>query len=66
MRNPNRIDAFCAQLATIWHKVPDWRFGQFMINILSEYMNQKKMDAFYIEDEDFFEWLEELFKETKD
>lgn len=66
MRNPNRIDTFCTQLAEVWHKVPDWRFGQLMINVLSEYMNQNHMDAFYTEDTEFFAWLQELFSETKD
>ena len=26
MRDPKRIDKFCAMLAKTWHKVPDWRF----------------------------------------
>ena len=31
MRDPDRIDAFCKELAKIWKsKVPDWRFGQLV------------------------------------
>ena len=33
MRDPERIDDFCRRLAAVWHKVPDWRFGQLMMNI---------------------------------
>ena len=35
MRDPKRIDKFCNQLADIWKKVPDWRFGQLMVNVLN-------------------------------
>lgn len=45
MRDPNRIDEFCAELAAVWHKVPDWRFGQLVANVLG-------VDPFYVEDED--------------
>ena len=41
MRNPNRIDEFCTRLAACWHKVPDWRFGQLISNVLSEYQAEK-------------------------
>lgn len=65
MRDPERIDKYCAELAEIWHKVPDWRFGQLMINVLSQYMSEYESDAFYIEDEKFFKWMQLLFKEQK-
>lgn len=45
MRDPNRIDEFCAALAAVWHKVPDWRFGELVANVLG-------VDPFYVEDED--------------
>ena len=34
MRDPSRIDRFCARLAKAWAKVPDWRFGQLISNAL--------------------------------
>ena len=36
MRDPNRLDAFYDELKEI-HKeyYPDWRFGQFMVNIIN-------------------------------
>ena len=65
MRDPERIDKYCAELAEIWHKVPDWRFGQLMINVLSQYMSEYERDAFYVEDEKFFKWMQLLFKEQQ-
>lgn len=61
MRDPNRIDAFCRELAAYWHKVPDWRFGQFVSNVLT------KCDLFYIEDDDFLNDMKKFFdrKENK-
>lgn len=35
MRDPNRIQKFCDRLAQAWRNVPDWRFGQLMVNALS-------------------------------
>ena len=52
MRNPDRIDIFCNELAKQWHKVDDWRFGQLIINFLSECG-----DPFYWEEDDFLEKL---------
>lgn len=33
MRDPMRIDKFCQRLAAVWKTVPDWRFGQLMVNL---------------------------------
>lgn len=66
MRDPNRIDKFCAELAQFWHKVPDWRFGQLMTNIMSQYISDYGRDAFYVEDEEFFKWIGTLFDEKKE
>lgn len=61
MRNADRIDPFCAKLAELWHKVPDWRFGQLMSNVLSEYYGDTKRDPFFVEDNAFIEWMEKKF-----
>lgn len=34
MRDPKRIDKFCQRLAVLWKIVPDWRFGQLIVNVL--------------------------------
>lgn len=48
MRNPDRIDKFCNELAQIWKSnVPDWRFGQLICNVFGE-MNQ---DPFFPEED---------------
>ena len=60
MRDPKRIDKFCWRLAEAWKKVPDWRFGQLMSNILGEYYSQTKMDPFFVEDDEFMEFIEKL------
>ncbi len=65
MRNPKRIDEFCARLAACWHKVPDWRFGQLISNVLGEYQSQKKRDIFFPEDDEMIEFFEEYFKPLK-
>ena len=51
---------FCWRLAEAWKKVPDWRFGQLMSNILGEYYSQTKMDPFFVEDDEFIEFIEKL------
>ena len=55
MRNPERIPDFCNQLSTIWSKVPDWRFGQLMINLF-----RTIGDPFYYEDDELIKKIEEI------
>ena len=59
MRDINRIDKFCARLAKAWKKVPDQRFGQFMLNMLGDYYAQKKRDPFFPEDDEMIKFIEE-------
>lgn len=60
MRDINRIDGYCKRLAKIWKKVPDWRFGQLMCNLLGE-VYTKIGDPFFPEDEEMFTAMEECF-----
>lgn len=60
MRDPNRINKFCDELAQLWHQVPDWRFGQLMLNFFS---NIDSTFGFYVEDEELFKTLDEYIKE---
>ena len=57
MRDSNRIKPYCDALASIWGMVPDWRLGQFMVNVLLAYKAEKGNDPFYVEDEDFLMYL---------
>lgn len=59
MRDPERIDDFCERLAKIWHEVPDWRFGQFMVN----FFGSMKRDPFFIEDDEMIAIIESYFEE---
>jgi hypothetical protein len=47
MRDPKRIDEFCKELAEIWKiNCPDWRFGQFVINVLGD-LPEGSRDIFF-------------------
>ena len=63
MRDPKRIQKFCNQLARAWEVVPDWRFGQFMMNVLGEYQYQTKRDPFFPEDDEMIEFIEKFVGE---
>lgn len=60
MRDINRIDKFCNELAEKWKKVPDWRFGQLMCNILGE-MQSAGRDPFFPEENEMMEFIKEYF-----
>lgn len=61
MRDPKRIDEFCEELKKMWQQVPDWRFGQLIVNALGEIQAKEKRDVFFIEDDKMLEELKELF-----
>ena len=54
MRDPNRIDRICGQLAEIWKRESDWRLSQ----LLSNFQRYMGYDLFYMEDENFIENLD--------
>lgn len=64
MRNPNRINDFCNKLAQIWHEVPDWRFGQFIINMITK-AEYDGNDVFYMEDDEFINMMKRYFEENE-
>ena len=47
MRDPNRIYKCCHELADIWNKVPDWRLGQFFLNMERICCTNYGKDMFY-------------------
>lgn len=54
MRDINRIDTFCAEIAKLWKEnFPDWRFGQFIFNFLSWYGK----DPFFLEEDKLLEQI---------
>ena len=58
MRDIDRLDPFMARLAELWKIVPDWRFGQLVMNFLS-FIGR---DPFYLEDDK----MEELIAEYEE
>lgn len=58
MRDPNRIPDFCGRLARAWACVPDWRFGQFMCNMLGD-LTMAGRDPFFPEDDEMIELIEQ-------
>ena len=65
MRDPERLDDFYKKIRKLHQKyVPDWRFGQLIMNFLSE--TEQGAAAFYWEEDEFYEalkkWLEKNFK----
>ena len=59
MRDKNRIKPFLERLEKVWNKVPDWRFGQLVCNVL----NTMKTDPFFKEDNEIIEYFEKWFEE---
>lgn len=59
MRDPERIEPFMNELQELWEMVPDWRFGQLIMNWLS-FIGR---DPFYMED-DYLREAIARFKES--
>lgn len=57
MRNINRIEPFLKTLGEAWKTVPDWRFGQLMMNFLG----QLKRDPFFYEEDELEKELINFF-----
>lgn len=67
MRDSNRLQPFYERLAEL-HKlyIPDWRFGQLIINFSSWLYSKKGIeDMFYVEDDKMAEYIEEYFNSMK-
>lgn len=59
MRNPNRIEPFLAEIAKLWHEVPDWRFGQLICNIPFD------RDPFFMEEDEFLGCIKKMLKDLE-
>lgn len=60
-RNKKRIKPFLKKLGEYWELVPDWRFGQLMVNFLG----QLPRDPFFYEENELEEELEKYFKKYR-
>lgn len=63
MRDPGRIPGFCAKLAVAWSRVPDLRFGQFMCNMLGDFITETGRDPFFPEDDEMIAFIEKYTQE---
>lgn len=61
MRDIRRIREFCNRLATAWELLPDWRFGQLIMNIFGQMKSEGK-DPFFPEDESMIEYIEQYIE----
>ena len=66
MRDINRFDKFYNELKRIHGYIPDWRFGQFIMNFMGWYYSKYKRDCFYIEDDKILNYIEEFVDEVKE
>lgn len=58
MRDPKRLDDFYDRMKKVHQeKLPDWRFGQLMLNFLRH--TGTEIGIFYMEDERLIKKLEE-------
>jgi len=55
MRDPKRIATLLDKIKELWEKVPDWRFGQLLINLG---LVKDSMNTWNAEYEDIMGWLE--------
>lgn len=58
MRDPKRIPRICKKLEQAWKKVPDYRLGQLVSNLLGPGPH----DVFFLEDTDWEELIDEMLK----
>jgi uncharacterized protein YihD (DUF1040 family) len=59
-RDPNRIEPILNLISVIWHKHPDFRLGQLLVN-----MNPSDTDLFYVEDNLLVEEMLTYITETE-
>lgn len=60
MRDINRIRPFCERLAAAWEHFPDFRFGQFILDVYSVGADR---DPFFIEDDESIQMIEKFVDE---
>lgn len=59
MRDPGRIDPLLVKVAELWHRYPDWRLTQLVVNVAA-----MGNDPFYCEDDDFERRLDERINDA--
>ena len=62
MRKVERIPVIIAKLQAAWEKVPDWRLGQLISNLIGT----GPQDVFFPEDEEWEKWLDDFNGEKQE
>ena len=62
MRNKDRIPEFLTELQKYWEKVPDWRFGQLISNVLGTC----KRDPFFYEENEMLDVFDKFFNKKNE
>ena len=65
MRDINRLDNFYNILKELHKNIPDWRFGQFMMNFIEWYRFKYKRDIFYIEEDKMIKLIKEFLNDME-
>jgi len=68
MDSPERINEILPILQSAWERVPDWRLGQLMVNLLGEVRDEYKFsknDPFYLEDDVLLLALQRFLEKTE-
>lgn len=65
MRDINRLDKFYDELKKIHKTLPDWRFGQLVMNFLSWHLTKYRRDIFYLEEDKIIELFKEYLSELE-
>lgn len=63
MRDVNRLNNFYYNLNEFHKNIPDWRFGQLIMNFMNWYMTKYKTDIFYIEDDKILNLFNEFMND---
>jgi hypothetical protein len=66
MRDGNRLYKFYDELRDIHMTYfPDWRFGQMVVNVLSEWQSQQDRDIFYLEEDEILQIFKDYINNMK-
>ena len=66
MRDVNRIYPFCNELAQLWSKYPDLRFGQIMSNIARYVQMEHRRDMFFMEDDELMDVIRNQLRQGRE
>lgn len=67
MRDINRLDKFYDELKEIHKKnFPDWRFGQLVVNVLTDWEVETGRDFFFLEEDEMIQIFRDYVKSMED